>query len=178
VRNRGTIGGACAHADPAADYPAVLLALDAALELVGPGGSRTVSADEFFVGMFETALRPGELLKSISFAAAPKSAYAKYRHPASHYAVVGVAVKLEISGDAISTARVAVAGVADSAFRAKGVEKALAGVKPADARAVEAACAGTASGVDARSDVFATGAYRKAMADVYAARAVTAAAMR
>ena len=178
VRNRGTIGGAVAHADPAADYPAVLRALDASIELVGPNGTRSVKADEFFTGMFETALAPGELVKSVSFAAAPHSAYKKYRHPASHYAVVGVAVKLEMNADTIASARVAVAGVADSSFRAKGVEAALAGVKATDSKAVEAATAGAASGVAARADVFASGAYRTAMTDVYAARAVEKAAKR
>jgi aerobic carbon-monoxide dehydrogenase medium subunit len=177
VRNRGTIGGACAHSDPAADYPAVLLALDATLELVGPSGKRSVKADDFFVGMFETALRSDELLTAISFADAPKSAYAKYRHPASHYAVVGVAARLEMKGDTIGSVRIAVAGVGDAAFRATGVEGALVGVKPTDEKALEAACAGAASGVDARADVFASGEYRVAMADVYAARAVRHAAM-
>ena len=177
VRNRGTIGGASAHGDPSADYPAVLLALEATFTLAGKGGERHVGAAEFFRGMFDTALGSGEILTAIAFDAAPKSAYVKYHHPASHYAVVGVAAVLQ-GGGSIDAARIAITGVGDSAFRASGVERALAGVRGADDAAVEAACAGAASGQTARSDTFASGAYRSVMADVYAARAVKAAAGR
>jgi carbon-monoxide dehydrogenase medium subunit len=173
VRNRGTIGGSSAHNDPAADYPAVLLALEATLTAVGKGGKREIAAADFFRGLFETALKPDEVLTEIAFDVAPKSAYVKYHHPASHYAVVGAAVVLTGNG-----ARVAITGVGDHAFRAPGVEKALAGVKPSDAKAVQAATAGTASGVQARGDVFASPTYRTAMADVFAARAVAKAAAR
>jgi carbon-monoxide dehydrogenase medium subunit len=178
VRNRGTIGGACAHGDPSADYPAVMLALDATFTLLGEAGSREVGAGEFFRGMFDTALGRAEIVRAISFDAAPHSAYVKYHHPASHYAVVGVAANLKMSGDAISSARVAVTGVGDSAFRATDVEKALVGAKAADAQAVQTATAGAAAGVDARSDVYASGEYRRAMAGVFAARAVERAASR
>ncbi|HZO92898.1 MAG TPA: xanthine dehydrogenase family protein subunit M [Candidatus Baltobacteraceae bacterium] len=173
VRNRGTIGGAAAHGDPSADYPAVLLALDATFTVAGRDGERDVKAADFFQGMFATALGAGELVTRIAFDAAPRSAYVKYHHPASHYAVVGVAAVLAADGP-----RVAVTGVGDSAFRARGVERALQGVAFDDAQAVAAACAGTARGVDARSDTFASAAYRTAMADVFAARAVTQAASR
>jgi carbon-monoxide dehydrogenase medium subunit len=178
VRNRGTIGGASAHGDPSADYPAVLQALDATFTLTGKNGARELKAAEFFRGMFETALGPNELLTKISFAAAPKSAYVKFHHPASHYAVVGVAVALTVNGGAIESARVAITGVGDAAFRAAGVEAALKGVKANDADAVSAACAGAARGVQARSDTFASGTYRAAMADVFAARAVARAVAR
>jgi carbon-monoxide dehydrogenase medium subunit len=178
VRNRGTIGGASAHGDPSADYPAVLQALDATFTLTGKNGARELKAAEFFRGMFETALGANELLTKISFAAAPKSAYVKFHHPASHYAVVGVAVALTVNGGAIESARVAITGVGDAAFRAAGVEAALKGVKTNDAEALTAACAGAARGVQARSDTFASGSYRTAMADVFAARAVTRAAAR
>ncbi|MDB5094802.1 MAG: molybdopterin dehydrogenase FAD-binding protein [Candidatus Eremiobacteraeota bacterium] len=178
VRNRGTIGGASAHGDPSADYPAVLLALDATLTLIGKGGERKVPAGDFFRGMFDTALGAGEVLTAISFDAAPNSAYLKYHHPASHYAVVGSAVVLTLSGGAIGAARVAITGVGDSAFRAGRVESALAGVRAGDDDAVAAACAGAASGQEARSDTFASGAYRAAMADVFTARAVAQAAGR
>jgi aerobic carbon-monoxide dehydrogenase medium subunit len=173
VRNRGTIGGACAHGDPSADYPAVLLALDATLTIAGRGGERQVRAGEFFQGMFATALGPDELLTRIAFDAAPRSAYVKFHHPASHYAVVGVAAVLAADGP-----RIAVTGVGDSAFRARGVESALAGVNFDDAAAVKAACAGTTRGVDARSDTFASATYRSAMADVFAGRAIAQAASR
>ncbi|BDE05844.1 carbon monoxide dehydrogenase [Vulcanimicrobium alpinum] len=178
VRNRGTIGGASAHGDPSADYPAVLLALDATLTLADAKGERTLRAREFFRGMFDTALDPRELLTKIAFAAAPKSAYVKFHHPASHYAVVGAAVALTMNGGRIGSARVAITGIGDAAFRAEGVERALAGVDPGDAAAIEAACANAAQGVEARSDTFASAHYRSAMADVFTARAVAKAAAR
>ena len=176
VRNRGTIGGASAHGDPSADYPAVLQALDATFTIAGKGGTRELKASEFFQGMFETALGANEVLTSIAFDAAPTSAYVKFHHPASHYAVVGVAVVLTLSGGTIESARIAVAGIGDSAFRASGVESALKGVKPGDADALKAACTGVARSVTARADTFASASYRTAMADVFAARAVAKAA--
>jgi aerobic carbon-monoxide dehydrogenase medium subunit len=178
VRNRGTIGGACAHGDPSADYPAVLLALDATFTLTGPDGQREVPATEFFRGMFDTALAQNEILTRIAFDVMPKSAYVKYHHPASHYAVVGAAVVLELDGDAISTARIAVTGVGDAAFRAAATEAALTGVDVRDAAALTAACADVAAGVEARSDTFASAAYRTAMADVFVRRAIERAAAR
>ncbi len=176
MRNRGTIGGASAHGDPSADYPAVLQALDATFTLAGKGGTREIRAAEFFLGMFETALGANELLTRIAFDAAPNSAYVKFHHPASHYAVVGAAVVLTLSGGTIAAARVAITGIGDAAFRAGGVESALQGVNPNDAVAVKAATAGAARGVQARADTFASASYRAAMADVFAARAVAKAA--
>jgi carbon-monoxide dehydrogenase medium subunit len=178
VRNRGTIGGASAHGDPSADYPAVLQALDATFTVTGKGGTRDLKASDFFQGMFETALDANEVLTAIAFDAAPNSAYVKFHHPASHYAVVGVAAVLTMSGGAIESSRIAVTGIGDSAFRASGVESALKGVKPGDADALKAACAGVARSVTARADTFASAAYRTAMADVFAARAVAKAAAR
>ena len=175
VRNRGTIGGSSAHGDPSADYPAVLQMLDATFTVVGKSGKREIGAADFFRGMFETALGEAEVLTEIAFDAAPNSSYVKYHHPASHYAVVGVAASVKLGGGAIDSARVAVTGVGDSAFRASKLEAALVGKKTTDTAAIEAACAHVAAGVDGRSDVFATGAYRSAMADVYAARAIAAA---
>jgi carbon-monoxide dehydrogenase medium subunit len=176
VRNRGTIGGASAHGDPSADYPAVLQALEATFTLTGKSGQRELRAADFFRGMFDTALDPHEVLTQIAFDAAPNSAYVKFHHPASHYAVVGVAAVLTLSGGKIDSARVAITGIGDSAFRASGVEGALQGVSASDEAAVRAACAGAARGVTARSDTFASATYRAAMADVFAARAVTRAA--
>ncbi|HEY0381421.1 MAG TPA: xanthine dehydrogenase family protein subunit M [Candidatus Elarobacter sp.] len=176
VRNRGTIGGASAHGDPSADYPAVLQALDASFTLAGKDGTRELKASDFFQGMFETALGAHEVLTKIAFDAAPSSAYVKFHHPASHYAVVGVAAVLTMSGGTIESARIAVTGIGDSAFRASGVESALKGIKPGDVDALKAACAGVARSVTARSDTFASAAYRSAMADVFAARAVAKAA--
>ena len=178
VRNRGTVGGACAHADPAADYPAALLALDATFTIRSRSGNTTVKAEDFFRGMFETALEPDAVLTEIGVAAAPHSAYVKFPHPASHYAVVGVAVKVELQGSTIASARVAITGVGDIAFRATSVERALVGAAARDHEAIRSACVDSAAGVEARSDVFASAAYRAAMADVFAVRAVTAAATR
>jgi carbon-monoxide dehydrogenase medium subunit len=178
VRNRGTVGGACANADPACDYAAVMFALDATFGVAGKGGRREDSASAFQRGMFETSLGPAEVLASMSFDAAPHSAYAKFAHPASHYAIVGVAVVLQIDGGAITSARVGITGVGEHAYRAGGVEKALVGVKTGDTAAIAAACTGAASGVDVRSDTQASADYRAAMTDVFAARAVAAAAAR
>lgn len=178
VRNRGTIGGASAHGDPSADYPAVLQALHATFTVAGKGGTRNLSAAQFFRGMFDTALAPDEVLTKISFAAAPKSAYVKFHHPASHYAVVGVAAVLNMDGGTIASATIAITGVGDFAFRAGAAEAALKGVNPKDTDAVRAACAGAARGVTARSDTFASATYRSAMADVFTARAVAKAAAR
>lgn len=178
VRNRGTIGGACAHGDPSADYPAVMLALDATFILVGGTGSREVAAAEFFRGMFESALAPGEILRAVSFDAAPHSAYAKLHHPASHYAIVGVAAKLTVDGGSVRSARIAITGVGDSAYRASNVEQALVGSRADDADALRSASAGAATGVNARSDSAAPRDYRVAMADVFTARALERAATR
>ncbi len=176
VRNRGTIGGAAAHGDPSADYPAVLQALNASFTVAGKGGTRELTAAQFFRGMFDTALAGDEVLTSIAFDAAPASAYVKYHHPASHYAVVGAAAVLTLDGGTIASARVAITGLGDFAFRAGAVESALKGVNPSDEAAIRAACAGAARGATARSDTFASAAYRTAMADVFTARAVSKAA--
>jgi aerobic carbon-monoxide dehydrogenase medium subunit len=173
VRNRGTVGGACAHGDPSADYPAVMLALRAAFHLSGPDGTRIVLADEFFQGMFETAVTSVDVLRELSFEHAPHSAYVKFHHPASGYAVVGVAAALQVAGGTIVSARVAVGGVGDTHFRAPGVERALVGVATGDARAIAAACANAAAGIEPRGDRYASAAYRAAMADVFAERAIT-----
>jgi carbon-monoxide dehydrogenase medium subunit len=115
------------------------------------------------------------VLTAIAFADAPHSAYTKFHHPASGYAVVGAAVNLTLAGDRIASARVACSGTGDSAYRAAGVEAALAGVAIDDVAALDAACAGAAAGIDARGDTFASAEYRTALADVYVRRAVAAA---
>jgi carbon-monoxide dehydrogenase medium subunit len=178
VRNRGTIGGALANADPACDYAAVMFALDATFTVAGKHGTREDSAAAFMTGMFETSLAPHEVLVSISFDAAPASAYAKYHHPASHYAIVGAAAVLSVTGGKIDEARIGLTGVGDHAFRAGSVEKALTGVSPADPAALKAACKGSAAGAEVRSDIQASAEYRAAMSDAYVGRAVAAAAAR
>jgi len=176
VRNRGTFGGALANGDPACDYAAVAFALDATFTIAGRNGTREESAAGFMTGMFETSLAPGEILVRVAFDAAPHSAYVKYHHPASHYAIVGVAAALDLAGGTIRGARIGVTGVGDHAYRAANVEAALAGVRVDDATAVKAACAGAAAGQEVRSDAQASASYRSSMTDVFAARAVLAAA--
>jgi carbon-monoxide dehydrogenase medium subunit len=131
VRNRGTLGGTLAHADPAADYPAALLALEAEFTLTGSNGSRTVPAEQFFVDILTTALEPGEVLTEVRFAAdrtGTGSAYRKLHQPASGFAIVGVAARLELDGGRrCRQARVGVTGVAPKGYRATGVENALSG---------------------------------------------------
>lgn len=172
VRNRGTIGGATAHGDPSADYPAVLLALDAQLTLQSIAGTRVEPADEFFIGMFETALRQGELLTDVSFAPAQTSAYEKLEHPASGYPVVGVAVRLIIADSTIRGARVALTGLWDAAVRVPHVERALAGIGIDDDRAIVKACVNVAAGIEITGDLHAPADYRAAMADVLTERVI------
>ncbi|MFQ5708168.1 MAG: FAD binding domain-containing protein [bacterium] len=181
VRNHGTMGGSLAHADPAADYPALLLALDAAVEVVGPSGSRTVTADQFFTGLFETALQSGEMITKVTFPVLSKgsgAAYEKFPHPASRFAVVGVAAMVAVDGSGKCTAaRVGVTGAAASAFRATDVENALIG-ETLDAATISDATAKVANPSDLLSDLFASAEYRAHLCSVLAKRAVTTAVER
>jgi aerobic carbon-monoxide dehydrogenase medium subunit len=129
VRNRGTLGGSLAHADPSADWPAAMLALDAVIDIASAAGSRSVAARDFFSGLFETALQPGELIVAVRIPVVPdtRAAYRKFRHPASGYAVAGVAVVLVLERGTCRSGRIAVTGVADHAFRAAAAEPQLAG---------------------------------------------------
>src|SRR5579862_5585259 len=123
VRNRGTIGGSVAHADPNADLPVILTALGGSFTLSGPNGSRTVSAEDFFVDLFTTALQPNEMLTEISVPQARASAYAKFPHPASGYVVVSCGVALSgTNGGRCDMARVAIGGLAGKPIRATTVE--------------------------------------------------------
>lgn len=145
VRNRGTIGGSLAHADPAADLPAVMVALAASIVVIGERGSRVIAADDFFNGLFTTALTPGELLTEIRVplsSARAGGAYAKHPHPASRFALVGVAATLELErmSDRVQRVRVAVTGLADRPLRCIGVEEALQG-HVTDASAISSAAA-------------------------------------
>jgi aerobic carbon-monoxide dehydrogenase medium subunit len=181
VRNRGTIGGSVAHADPAADFPAVLLALGATIQVAGPNGTRTIAADDFFVGLFTTALQPGELLTGIRVPAAQPAgtgmAYEKFPHPASRYAIVGVAAVVTVAGGVCRAARVAVTGAGANAMRLSSLETALAG-KPLDEPTLAAACASVIAPDDLLSDQFASNEYRAHLASVLARRALTRAAAR
>jgi carbon-monoxide dehydrogenase medium subunit len=129
VRNRGTLGGAIVHSDPTADWPAAMLALDAVFDLAGPDGERSIAAEDFFKGLFETDLGPEEVLVRvrIPLQKGARASYRKFRHPASGYAVVGVAVVLHMKGERCIGGRIAATGFADHAFRAKAAEAMLAG---------------------------------------------------
>lgn len=176
VRNRGTIGGSIAHADPAADFPAVMLALDADIQLKGKGGARTVKASAFFRGFYDVDLAPGELIVGVQFSAIRSAAYAKLHQRASHYAIVGVAAALDVKGGVIQSARIGLTGATTHAIRLTSVEKALAGTK---ADSVAAACASAAGDVrDMGADLHASADYRKAMIPVFARRAVEKALAR
>jgi len=173
VRNRGTIGGSMAHADPAADWPAVLLASDAIVMIQGKDGKRTVDIDQFFTGFYETALSEGEVITGVSI---PKSgfnknsAYAKFKQPASRFAIVGCAVAVDIDGGVVKEARVAITGVSDSAYRATSVEKALVG-QALTAESI-AAVGDVTEGRDVMSDHYASEKYRTHLASVYVKRAL------
>lgn len=182
VRNRGTIGGNVAHADPASDLPAVLTALGATFHLAGPGGRRAVAAADFFKGMMDTAVGEHDILTTIDVpakAAGQGSAYAKFEHPASRYAVVGVAACVIVSGGKCSAASIVLCGLTPSPARAKSVEQALVGqALTADTVAAAAGKVGADLGGDVLGDIFASAEYRAAVAPVYVRRAVEAAASR
>jgi carbon-monoxide dehydrogenase medium subunit len=178
VRNRGTLGGSLAHSDPAADFTAVMLALNASVTATGSGGERTIAVDDLFVDLFTTSLEPDEIITSISIPAASAGAgqaYEKHAHPASGYAVVGVAAVLTVSGGTIQSARVAVTGAPSKATRATATEAALAG-KTAIADTIAAAAALAADGLDLNGDTYASAEYRGHLVKVLAKRAITRAA--
>lgn len=175
VRARGTLGGSLAHADPASDEQAAVLAFDATLRLVGPRGERVVKAREFFRGAFETALAPSEILAEIHVAspgARSGSAYEKFPHPASGFAVVGVAAVVTLDKDGtVERAALGVTGASEAPYRAAAAEKALAGTK-GDAAAIASAAAKAAEGVTALADLVASSEFRRHLLTVYAKRAI------
>jgi carbon-monoxide dehydrogenase medium subunit len=180
VRNKGTIGGSLAHSDPAADWPAAILALDAELVAASAKGDRVIKAADFFVEMLTTSLQPGEILREIRIPSGkgkPAQAYVKVRHPASGFAVVGVAVNLAIDGGKCQSAAIGITGVSPKAYRASKVENALKG-NALDAKTLSSACAHAADGVDVNSDLYASAEYRKQLATVYTRRAIELAASR
>lgn len=181
VRARGTIGGSLAHADPAADEPAPALVYDATIRAVGPKGSRDIRARDYFKGAFETALAANEIIAEIRFLAPTGrtgGAYAKFAHPASGFAVTGVAAVVTIKSDgSVERAAIAVTGAAAAAYRAAQAEAALTGSK-GDAKAIADAAAKAADGITALSDLVASPEYRKHLVTVYAKRAITRALER
>ena len=182
VRNRGTLGGSVVHADPAADWPATMLALRAEFEVGGPSGTRTISAGDFFVDMMTTSIQDGEILSQIRIpvpSANTGSAYAKIHQSASGFAIAGVAAQLTLDGSGnISAAGVAVTGVAPIAYVASAVESALIGNSPDEATLTSAAALAANDASDANEDLHASGEYRKHLATVLAGRALTSAAER
>jgi carbon-monoxide dehydrogenase medium subunit len=177
VRNMGTIGGSVAHADPAADYPAALQALEAKIVLKGAKSERTVSAEDFFVDTFTTALEPGEIVREVIVpvdGAGTGTNYQKVLQPASGFAIVGIAVRVRKQGDKVAMARIGVTGLSNRAFRATEAEKALEGRSGSPAE-IQAVAALVGKGIDANSDLHASAEYRLHLAAVYAAKALAVA---
>ena len=178
VRNRGTLGGSLAHADPAADYPAVMLALDADVHVKGPAGSRVVKAQDFFQAMFTVDLAPDEIITGVQFKPVKAAAYAKLHQRASHFAIVGVAAALDVSGGVIQSARIGLTGASPHATRLTEAEQALAG-QALSADNIERAARLAGGGVtDINSDIHASEDYRRAMIPVFTRRALARALAR
>jgi carbon-monoxide dehydrogenase medium subunit len=179
VRNRGTLGGAIANSDPTADWPAAMLALDAVFDLTGPDGERSIAADGFFKGLFENDLGPQEVLRQVRIPRrqGTRASYRKFRHPASAYAVVGVAVVLHMKRNTCTDGRIGVTGFADHAFRAKTAEAFLAGYNgqpERSARIVDQAF----EGVTPVEDRFADAEYRLQIGKTMLRRALADAVAR
>jgi carbon-monoxide dehydrogenase medium subunit len=178
VRNRGTLGGSLAHADPSADYPAAMLALDADILLKSSKGSRVVKAHDFFQGLFTVDLAPDEIIVGVQFAPVKAAAYAKLYQRASHFAIVGVAAALDLNGRTIRSARIGLTGAGSHATRLTTVEEQLAG-KELSAPTIEAAARLAGAGLDPiNSDIHASEEYRRAMIPVFTERALTKALAR
>ncbi len=181
VRNRGTIGGSLAHADPAADWPAAILALGGEILAVSARGERRIPARDFFLDVMTSALEFDEILTAIRVPALPArggDAYLKLHHPASGFAVVGVAARVLLNAQgAVQEAAVGITGVAPKAYRATGVEAALRGKSPS-ARHIEAAASHAADGIEVNSDLYASADYRRHLAAIYTRRALERAAER
>jgi carbon-monoxide dehydrogenase medium subunit len=178
VRHRGTFGGALAHGDPAGDLPAVVLALDATMEIAGAKGRRQVSAKDFFVDYFTTAVGPDEILVSITIPKLGKgwgTCYEKFNRTANGWAIVGVAAAVKVEGGKITDARIGLTNCAAVPVRASSVESALRGAS-ASAAEIEAASQSAAEGTRATSDLAADKEYREHLMRVITARAVSCAA--
>ena len=174
VRNMGTLGGSLAHADPAGDPPAAVLAAEAELVVQGSGGARTTQAGEFFFGFFTTALEPGEVLTEVRIKPAGQgsgSSYQKFANPASGYAVCGVAAVVSRDGDKVASCRIGITGVSDGAYRADAVERAVVGESFADDLVTEASRL-AADGVEPLEDSYAGADYRRHLAAVLTKRAI------
>ena len=174
VRNRGTIGGSIAHADPAGDWPAAIIALDAEIKVTGPSGERWVKCGEFFLGLLMSVLEPDELVTAVKVPATgnDKTAYLKAAPRSSGFAVVGVAVRLGLDASgACSRAAIGITGVTDKAYRPERVEQMLTGRK-LDAKTIEAAAAEATRNVEVIEDINGSAEYRKHLTEVFLARAI------
>ncbi len=181
VRNRGTIGGSVAHADPGADFPVILTALNASFVLTSNQGTRTVAADDFFIDFFTTALEPLEAVTEIRVPLPPTgtgTGYAKLGHPASGYVVISAGATIGRGPDGrCTTARIAIGGLAGGPWRATETETALVG-QPLTAEAFAAAAARAAEGAELDDDTFASADYKRQLATVYTQRAIETAVSR
>ena len=180
VRNMGTIGGSLTHADPAADYPATIIALNAEMVVEGPKGKRTIKVDDFFKSLMTTAVGPDEILTEVRVPVCGANvgcAYMKFPHPASRFAVVGVAAALTVEGGKVSKASIGITGAGTKAVRAKGVEAALLG-KALDAATIQAAAEKAPDGVDVQADLQGSVEYKTHLLKVFAKRAIEAAAKK
>ena len=175
VRNRGTIGGSLAHADPAADYPAAVLALGASIVANGPSGARTIAVKDFFTAVLTSALSPDEVLTEVRIpvpGAKSGGAYQKVPNMASHYAIVGIAAQVTLGADGrVAAAGIGVTGAAGVPSRASAAEAALVGSSGDDA-AIAGAAAAASDGISALSDIHASAEYRLHLVRVHTKRAL------
>jgi aerobic carbon-monoxide dehydrogenase medium subunit len=178
VRNRGTLGGSLAHADPTADYPAAMIAADADIQIRSATGTRSVKAADFFIDLFTVDLAPDEIVTSVQLTPSKVSAYAKLHQRASHFAIVGVGAALDVSGGTINGARIGLTGASSHAIKLTAVETALVG-EPATAETIEAASRGAGADLEVvNSDIHASEEYRRAMVPVFVKRALLEAMAR
>jgi carbon-monoxide dehydrogenase medium subunit len=180
VRNRGTLGGSLAHADPAADYPALILALNSVVSATGTKGSRTIKATDLFVDLLTTSLSADEVVTSVRIPIPAKgtgAAYVKFPHPASRYAITGVAAVVGLSGGKVTSAAIGVTGAGSKAIRASAAEAGLVGSALDDA-AIQKAGAAAAEAVDPVGDIHASEEYRRHLVREFTGRALRAAAAR
>ena len=180
VRNRGTIGGSMAHADPAADFPVVLTALNASLVVQSSTGNRTIAVDEFFTDFYTTAMAANEILTEIRVPIPPSgsgTAYAKLPHPASGYVVVSAGALITQSSGSCVSARLAIGGLASGPIRAVATEIELKG-KSLTSQVINAAAAKAAENTDPTEDLYASAEYKTHVATVYARKAIEAAVTR
>ncbi len=177
VRNRGTIGGSIAHADPAGDMPATILALDAEIKAVGPNGERWIKAGDFFLGLLMSALEPDEIVTAVKVpvTGSDKTAYAKAAPRSSGFAVVGVSVRMAVDASGVcSRIALGITGVTDKAYRADRAEKMLTG-KKLESQLIEAAALESTRNIDVIEDINGSSEYRAHLTHVYVARTIQAA---